>query len=112
MHTLILEDGRALATWAQPIIEAERVVGIASVTADVSERQTRERELLAAINQEQRRFGRDLHDGLGQELTGIALLLRSLSSRAATRHVRWPPGSKRWLLMCVASIDLEHPDRR
>ena len=84
MHTLILEDGRSLATWAQPIIEADAVVGIASVTADVSERQNRERELLTAINREQRRFGRDLHDGLGQELTGIALLLRSLSSRAAT----------------------------
>jgi len=83
MHTVILEDGRALATWAQPIMEAGRVVGIASVTADVSERQNRERELLAAINREQRRFGLDLHDGLGQELTGIALLIRSVSNRAA-----------------------------
>ncbi len=83
MHTMILEDGRALATWAQPIVEAGRVVGIASVTADVSERQNRERELLAAVNREQRRFGRDLHDGLGQELTGIALLTRTISNRAA-----------------------------
>jgi len=83
MHTMILEDGRALATWAQPIIEAGRVIGIASVTADVSERQYRERELLAAINREQRRFGRDLHDGLGQELTGIALLIKTVSNRAA-----------------------------
>jgi signal transduction histidine kinase len=82
MHTMILEDGRALATWARPIMEADRVVGIASATADVSERQGRERELLAAINREQRRFGRDLHDGLGQELTGIALLVKSLSNRA------------------------------
>jgi signal transduction histidine kinase len=81
-HTMMLEDGRALTTWAQPILEAGRVVGIASVTADVSERQNRERELLAAVNREQRRFGRDLHDGLGQELTGIALLVKSLSNRA------------------------------
>ena len=81
-HTMILEDGRALAIWAQPIIEDGRVVGIASVTADVSERQDRERELLAAVNHEQRRFARDLHDGLGQELAGVALLLRALSNRA------------------------------
>jgi two-component system, NarL family, sensor histidine kinase UhpB len=81
-HTMMLEDGRALTTWAQPILEAGRVVGIASVTADVSERQNRERELLAAVNREQRRFGRDLHDGLGQELTGVALLVKSLSNRA------------------------------
>ncbi|HPC11201.1 MAG TPA: histidine kinase, partial [candidate division Zixibacteria bacterium] len=26
----------------------------------------------------QRRIGADLHDGLGQELTGIAMMLRSL----------------------------------
>jgi signal transduction histidine kinase len=48
----------------------------------VSERQNRERELLAAVAKEQRRFGRDLHDGLGQELTGIALLIRTVSNRA------------------------------
>jgi signal transduction histidine kinase len=79
-HTMMLEDGRALTTWAQPILEAGRVVGIASVTADVSERQNRERELLAAVNREQRRFGRDLHDGLGQELTGIAMLLQAAAT--------------------------------
>jgi len=82
MHTILLEDGRVLTTWAQPILEGDRVAGIASVTADVSERQGRERDLLAAVNREQQRFGRDLHDGLGQELTGIALLVRSLCNRA------------------------------
>lgn len=82
MHTMVLDDGRALTTWAQPIMESGRVVGIASVTADVSERQNRERDLLTAVNREQQRFGRDLHDGLGQELTGIALLVRSLCNRA------------------------------
>jgi signal transduction histidine kinase len=81
-HTMVLEDGHALTTWAQPIMESGRIVGIASVTADVSERQNRERDVLAAINREQSRFGRDLHDGLGQELTGIALLVRSLCNRA------------------------------
>ncbi len=82
-HTMMLEDGRAMSTWARPILEAGSVVGIAAVTADVSERHNRERELLAAVNREKRRFGRDLHDGLGQELTGIALMIKTVSNRAA-----------------------------
>ena len=41
-----------------------------------------EREELEVSNREQQRIGSDLHDGLGQELTGIALLLRGLENRA------------------------------
>lgn len=82
-HTLVLENDVALTTWAQPILEGGRVVGIASVTADVSERRSRERDLLAAVTREQQRFGRDLHDGLGQELTGISLLVKALCGTAA-----------------------------
>jgi PAS domain S-box-containing protein len=52
------------------------------VLRDVTERQQLEREVLEIINREQQRIGSDLHDGLGQELTGIALLLRGLANRA------------------------------
>ena len=41
----------------------------------MSERKELEAALLDAIGNEQRRLGDDLHDGLGQELTGLALLL-------------------------------------
>jgi PAS domain S-box-containing protein len=51
------------------------------VVQDVTERRALERELLEISNREQRRIGSDLHDGLGQELTGIALMLRGLASR-------------------------------
>jgi PAS domain S-box-containing protein len=79
--TLVLDDGRAAAIWANPVLEAGAVAGIAIVVLDVSERRNRERELLAAVAAEQRRFAQDLHDGLGQELTGIALLLKTLARR-------------------------------
>lgn len=49
---------------------------------DVTERRQLEREVLEVANREQQRIGNDLHDGLGQELTGIALLLRGLENRA------------------------------
>jgi signal transduction histidine kinase len=80
-----------MTTWAQPISENGKVIGIASVTADVTDRQRRERDLLEAVTREQQRFGRDLHDGLGQELTGAALLVRSLVNRAAREAPEFAP---------------------
>jgi two-component system, LuxR family, sensor kinase FixL len=47
---------------------------------DITERRRLERAVLAAADGEQRRLGHDLHDGLGQELTGLALLASALAS--------------------------------
>jgi PAS domain S-box-containing protein len=48
------------------------------VIHDLSERKELEAALLDAIRHEQRRFGTDLHDGLGQELTGLSLMLAAM----------------------------------
>ncbi len=45
---------------------------------DVTERKLMEREVLEIASREQLRIGSDLHDGLGQDLTGIALMMRSV----------------------------------
>jgi PAS domain S-box-containing protein len=52
------------------------------VVQDVSERKQLESEIIEIANRERRRLGADLHDGLGQELTGISLMLRSLAMRS------------------------------
>jgi two-component system sensor kinase FixL len=75
-------DGREFT--GEVIAEA---IGLASgqkwllVVQDVSERKQLEREVLDIANRERHRLGTDLHDGLGQELTGVALMLRSVSTR-------------------------------
>ncbi|MET0985906.1 MAG: PAS domain-containing protein [Steroidobacteraceae bacterium] len=56
------------------------------VIQDVSERKRLERAILLAVNREQYRIGNDLHDGLGQELTGIALMLRSVAGRMQVEY--------------------------
>ncbi len=50
-----------------------------SVIRDISERKELEAALIDAVGHEQRRFGEDLHDGLGQELTGLSLLLSAFA---------------------------------
>jgi PAS domain S-box-containing protein len=50
------------------------------IARDISDRKRLEREILEISDQEQLRIGQDLHDGLGQHLTGIALLAKVLSS--------------------------------
>ncbi len=54
---------------------------VLAVIEDITQRRELEREIIEIANREQRRIGSDLHDGLGQELTGIALMLRGLTGR-------------------------------
>jgi signal transduction histidine kinase len=46
--------------------------------SEIAERRALERLLLEVATAEQRRIGQDLHDGLGQELTGLSLMAQSL----------------------------------
>jgi signal transduction histidine kinase len=52
-----------------------------AVLNDVTERKRLERQLIEIANREQQRIGSDLHDGLGQDLTGIALLLKGVAAQ-------------------------------
>lgn len=51
------------------------------IVRDVSEQRRLEQEVLNVSDHERRRIGQDLHDGLGQMLTGIGLMSRSLEKR-------------------------------
>lgn len=58
---------------------------------DITERRQTEAELrqleaafLGETDRQQTRLGRELHDGLGQELTGLSLLISSLAQQAAS----------------------------
>ena len=55
---------------------------------DITEQRWLEREVLEATDREQRRLGHDLHDGLGQELTGISIL--ATAAAAAERRAARP----------------------
>jgi signal transduction histidine kinase len=63
-----------------------RVIGYALArAAEADARQRLEQEVLESSERERQRIAHDLHDDLGQQLTGIALLGRSLAERLASR---------------------------
>jgi two-component system CheB/CheR fusion protein len=49
-----------------------------SLQEEINERKRLERKILQVSAQEQQRIGQDLHDGVGQELTGLNYLAQSL----------------------------------
>lgn len=51
------------------------------IATDIAHKERLEKEVLEISEREQRRIGQDLHDGLCQHLTGIALLSRSLQQK-------------------------------
>src|SRR5205085_11233444 len=54
-----------------------------AVVRDVTARKLSEQEVLEISNREQVRIGQDLHDGLGQHLTGITFLTKALEKKLA-----------------------------
>jgi PAS domain S-box-containing protein len=87
---------------------------------DITERKRLEKEILEISDQERRRLGQDLHDGLCQHLAGIELMsqvleqkLASKSKSAATRvgeiarHVREAISQTRALARGLSPVTLE-----
>lgn len=55
----------------------------AGVIVDLSEQQRLQREIMEVPIREQRRIGQELHDGIGQQLTGLGMLATSLVNKAS-----------------------------
>lgn len=88
VNPILTRDGRELEIeWHDTLLRdgSGRLVGLLCSGRDITRRRRLERELLRISEREQRRIGMDLHDGLGQQITGIAMvnsvLLEKLRSR-------------------------------
>jgi PAS domain S-box-containing protein len=60
---------------------------VVAVFTDIAERKKLEREVMQVATRVQQRIGSDLHDGLGQQLAGIAMMLQGLGQRVANAGV-------------------------
>jgi PAS domain S-box-containing protein len=68
-------------------LETEEGVLVSSAIRDISERKRLEKTVLEISEREQRRIGQDLHDGLGQHLTGVAFMTKVHERKLAERHI-------------------------
>jgi PAS domain S-box-containing protein len=66
-------------------LETEEGVLVSSAIRDITERKHLERTILEISAREQRRIGQDLHDGLGQHLTGIAFMSKVQEQKLADK---------------------------
>lgn len=70
---------------ADGLWEKGRLVHTRWFVRDISRRRQLEREVLESADREQRYFAHELHDGLGQQLGGVAYLSSVLRERLAER---------------------------
>jgi two-component system CheB/CheR fusion protein len=66
-------------------LETEEGMLVSSAIRDISERKRLEKTILDISAREQRRIGQDLHDGLGQHLTGIAFMSKVQEQKLAEK---------------------------
>ena len=68
-------------------LETEEGVLVSSAIRDITERKRLEKTILEISAREQRRIGQDLHDGLGQHLTGIAFMSKVQEQKLAEKNL-------------------------
>jgi PAS domain S-box-containing protein len=80
----VRSGGRRILRWSNIVLcdASGSPIAAASIGEDVTERKKLERALTAHSARERGNLEKELHDGLGQELAGIALLARSLATSA------------------------------
>ena len=67
------------------------------ILRDISRRKALERQVVESAAQEEQRIGRELHDSVGQELTGLGMMAGALARRLEHGPPRrnWPASSSR-----------------
>ncbi len=75
-----------------------------SIGIDISERQRLEIALREATSREQRRIAGEIHDGLGQQLTSLAMLASALAGQRAEHDARLVRDLKRLASLANRSV--------
>jgi PAS domain S-box-containing protein len=83
------EDGQQ--TWLTtrfPILDEQgEITMIGAAAINITESRRLEREIQTISEREQQRIGQDLHDGLGQYLTGIACMVNVLGKKLGNKEL-------------------------
>lgn len=77
----------------------------AALTKEIAERERLEKAILEIGERERRSIGRDLHDGLGQHLTGTALTGQILSEKLQSRNAEETADAQKMVGLVNAAIE-------
>ncbi len=81
------------------------LIGIVENFKDITERRRLEKEILEISEQERQRIGQDLHDDLGQKLTGIAFLSKALTKQLASMSTNETSGAAKITDLANEAVD-------
>jgi len=77
----ISRDQRAYQVFGYPFSDVDGAELVLELGIDITERKDLEEKVIMASEVERQRIGQDLHDGLGQNLTGLAFLSKALARK-------------------------------
>lgn len=103
----IARDGsRRLIAWSSTTLPGKNGMPAFVIASgiDITERKRLERALLEITAEEQRRIGQDLHDGLGQHLTGIAFMSKVQEQKLAEKGMAEAAGAARIVALVNEAI--------
>lgn len=67
--------------------KSEEITGVSIIAHDITEKRNMEKEILEISEKESRRIGQDLHDNLGQHLTGLMFQLKVLENSLRNKNL-------------------------
>ncbi len=86
--------GRSYHTWFYPFSDIDGTAVVLELGIDVTDRKELQKQVIETSEAVRRDIGRDLHDTLGQNLTGLALLIKGLSRKLAEHLGEELPATK------------------
>ena len=89
------DGARRLISWSSTVLPGNdgAPAYIIATGIDITEKKRLEKSILEVSGREQRRIGQDLHDGLGQHLTGIAFLVKVQEQQLAAKGLEETVGA-------------------
>ena len=85
-HRLASGEVRTVEVHSSPMRVKGRLL-LFSIIHDITERKLLEKQILDISEQERQRLGQDLHDSLGGQLTGVALMGKALARQLAAKDL-------------------------
>ena len=99
-------DGRIFEVWGYPFTDLDGSELVLELGIEISDRRELEAAILKISEDERQRFGQDLHDSLGQMLSGISCLSQALHSKLKAKSAPEAAEAKQIESFVVESINL------